>query len=405
MKCERKNIDKAGELLYLFGTVLYFSYYMYYFGYYWRMKNFQGEVFHPQKIFYLAIIIFCVKILITIRKYHKFEIVFGIVVSIILYNCWRTSGTIDFLVNFLLIFAFKDVEMRKVMKVACITGFVFFVFGITKIFLDNPTLISVTKDYGRGGVETRYQFCAWHPNIMHLIFSAFITIFLFVYYRSCKWWGYLCLFFFNYELFLLTRSRTGFLTGCIAICLYFILRYLPRIFKNKISFFIFEIINLGAIAGSMYFGFYASTTSKLYITINKMITGRFDILKYFIQEDGIHLFGSSLGGRLDGWGLFKKTGQGYVTELGFPRLILEYGPIIFTVICLMIFCTTWILYRNEKYAELVFLAVCIFSFTVDALYPASWNPMPFVLGYGIFGSGVLWRKNHKNKDKKVNLET
>lgn len=388
-------IRKWAESLYLVGIALYMFYFMYYVVCFWRIKNLPEGQIPVQRVFYAAMVVMVIKIVLTIWQYNKFELALGIIAAMLLYYCWRTSGTIDFAINFVLLFAIKNVDLKKAMKVMFIIGIVMFIYGFTHIFLTNPTGISVTKDFGRGMVETRYQFFTWHPNILHLVVSSFILIFLYVYHGSCKWWVYMVVFFANYELYLLTGSRTGYITALVGICLFFILRYLRKIFKYKIVLLIFEALNIFMIFGSLYFAFIAESESKWYQLINMKLTGRFNVLRSFILESGYHLFGSSLGNRLDGFGLFVKQVSGAVPELGFPRMMLEYGPFILVGVILLILIATWAMYRLEHYEGMVFLAVCILSFTVDALYPAAWNPMPFVLGYGIFQSTEILKKENK----------
>lgn len=399
---QQKNkdmIQKGTEILYLVGIGLYAFYFMYYVVCFWRTKNLPERQIPVQSIFYIAMAVMILKIVITIWQYNKIEIALGVIAAIVLYCCWKTSGTIDFAINFLLLFAIKNVELKKVMKVVFIVGIVMFIYGFAFTFLTNPAGIAVTRNFGRGAIETRYQFFTWHPNILHLVVSSFILIFLYVYHGSCKWWVYIVVFFANYELFLLTKSRTGYITACVGIGMFFVLKYLRKIFQSKIVFLIFEILNMLMIFGSLYFGFIAQSESKWYQVINVKLTGRLDVFRTFISGSGYHLFGSSLGNKLDGFGLFKKQVPGAVPELGFPRMLLEYGPLILIGVILIILIAIWIMYRIEHYEGIVFLTACILSFTVDALYPAAWNPMPFVLGYGIFGCSRIFEKREK-----INLE-
>lgn len=396
-------IYKGAESLYLVGVALYTLYFMYYVACFWKIKDLPENTIPAQRIFYIAMVVLILKIVLTIWQYNIFEIIFGLIATIILYFCWKTSGTIDFAINFVLLFAIKNVDLKKVMKVIFIVGMVMFVYGFTYIFLTNPAGISVTRDFGRGAVETRYQFFTWHPNILHLVVASFVLVFFYVYYESCKWWLYVIAFFANYELYLLTKSRTGYIVASVGIILFFFLKYLKKFFQYKITLLIFEIANICMIFGSFYFGFIAKYESKWYQLINSKLTGRLDVFRTFVNESGYHLFGSSLGNRLDGFGLFVKKVPGSVPELGFPRMILEYGPLISIGVILIILIAIWAMDQTGKYDGMVLLTACMLSFTVDALYPAAWNPMPFVLGYGIFQCSKLERFQKRKKHEREEI--
>ncbi|MDD4371338.1 MAG: hypothetical protein PHD56_09790 [Anaerostipes sp.] len=46
---------------------------------------------------------------------------------------------------------------------------------------------------------------------------------------------------------------------------------------------------------------------------------------------------------------------------------------------------------------MIFFAVCLLSFSVEAYYPATYNPIPLVMGVGLFNN----IKVRKKKDEKT----
>lgn len=178
--------------------------------------------------------------------------------------------------------------------------------------------------------------------------------------------------------------------------MYFVLRYGKEIFKFKVVLVLFELLNLGTILGSLYFGFIADVNSKWYVMIDQMITGRLSVVKRCITESGFHLFGSPMGGKICGYGIFVQPVSGYVTELGFPRMLLEYGPIIVIAVSLILLAATWGMHQVTNYEGMIFLGVCSLSFMVEAYYPAAYNPLPFIMGYGFF----QWSKRFNRKREK-----
>ena len=63
--------------------------------------------------------------------------------------------------------------------------------------------------------------------------------------------------------------------------------------------------------------------------LDQLITGRLTVARNCFLEAGIPLFGSNIGGKVCGYGIYTQANDGYVTELGIVRTLLEYGPIVF----------------------------------------------------------------------------
>ena len=86
-----------------------------------------------------------------------------------------------------------------------------------------------------------------------------IVSFLYAYYKKMKWWAFAIMFYFNYEFYQLSKSRTAFYCGSAAIIAYFILRYARKIYEFKISLILLEIGNLVGIFLSIYYGLYSQS--------------------------------------------------------------------------------------------------------------------------------------------------
>lgn len=263
------------------------------------------DMMNLKRYLYIALICMALKIILTIWQYTHYEILFVIIRNALLFLCWRYSRSIDFIINFLLLVGVKNMDSKRVIKSMLLAGIIGVVYGLTIAFITNPESISVTRNFGRGVVETRYRFSTWHANTCHLVFTTLITFFLYAYYRSCNVFAYGVMLFINQELFQLTRSRTGLISGIISILMFCILKYGRILFKFKGIPVLFELLNIGVILGSLYFGFVANTNFKWYQFIDGMITGRLSIVKRCIEESGYHLFGSPMGGKYVGMGYLR----------------------------------------------------------------------------------------------------
>ena len=207
MKIENKR-QWVGELFFLLGTILYITYYFFYIAYYWYVEKDPTRQIPVQRLFYIGLICFVVKIILT--KYQWKEVIIGAAGAVLMYLCWKSSGGIDYPANYLIILAMKDVDLKKVMKAVFACGFVGLSYGFTWFFMNAPDKLTTVKDYGRGMIEVRYKFCTWHANTIHLMIMILIVSFLYAYYKKMKWWAFAIMFYFNYEFYQLSKSRTAF---------------------------------------------------------------------------------------------------------------------------------------------------------------------------------------------------
>ena len=108
MKIENKR-QWVGELFFLLGTILYITYYFFYIAYYWYVEKDPTRQIPVQRLFYIGLICFVVKIILT--KYQWKEVIIGAAGAVLMYLCWKSSGGIDYPANYLIILAMKDVDL------------------------------------------------------------------------------------------------------------------------------------------------------------------------------------------------------------------------------------------------------------------------------------------------------
>ena len=91
------------------GTILYITYYFFYIAYYWYVEKDPTRQIPVQRLFYIGLICFVVKIILT--KYQWKEVIIGAAGAVLMYLCWKSSGGIDYPANYLIILAMKDVDL------------------------------------------------------------------------------------------------------------------------------------------------------------------------------------------------------------------------------------------------------------------------------------------------------
>ncbi len=401
MQIYNKRQFLAEHIFYL-GTILYMAYYFLYISFYWYIEKDPLQQLPIQRLFYAGMICFLVKIILT--KYQWKEVIVGIAGAVVMYVCWKSSGGIDYPANYLILFAMKDVNLKKTMKAAFCSAFMALCYGFTWFLVNAPDKLTTVKDYGRGIVETRFKFCTWHANTIHLMILILILCFLYAYYKKCKWWVFLALFHFNYEFFVLTKSRTSFYCGAAAIIAFAVLRYFRDIFKSWIMMLLFQIGNAAGIFLSIYYGLYADVTSPNFMRLDAFITGRLSVARQCYLDSGIPLFGSNIGGKVCGYGIYMQANDGYVTELGIVRTLLEYGPIVFVILCAALFAAIWILHKKGYYGAMILLEVGFVACAVEAYFPAAYNLKAFVLGLAFYQFFQIFQKEKKKTRRELKDE-
>ena len=139
---------------------------------------------------------------VMLTRYSKKEFLILAPLTILaLYNYTR-SGNIYGVYAILVIAGLKDIDYSKLFKVLFYSTLFTVVFvGILSFFgIGSPT--QITRDFGRGVVETRYCFGLYHPNIWHQAIARCIVFACIGYYRQLNIVHLILLFVFNYFVYM-----------------------------------------------------------------------------------------------------------------------------------------------------------------------------------------------------------
>ena len=114
---------------------------------------------------------------------------------------------------------------------------------------------------------------------------------------------------------------------------------------------------------------------------------------------GIPLFGSNIGGKVCGYGIYTQANDGYVTELGIVRTLLEYGPIVFGLFCAFMLIAVWVLYKKGYFGAMVLLEIGFIACGVEAYFPAAYNLKAFVFGLAFYQLMGLFKGKEKEEKR------
>ncbi|MDO4305156.1 MAG: hypothetical protein Q4D94_14730 [Bacillota bacterium] len=184
------------------------------------------------RLFQLTFLLFLVKVCLTGYTWKEYLCIFlfGVLGAV----SYFVTGRNEIVRLVMFIAACKDIDMKKCLKLVfwmTLTGCLVIIgLSVTGIYGG----ISLTQDYGRGAVETRYTLGMGHPNALQCMVWAMTVLGMYLYGVRMKWWHYLLILAVNIFFFGLTDSRTSLLATIYAIALVFIVTRSSNTWLKKI---------------------------------------------------------------------------------------------------------------------------------------------------------------------------
>lgn len=284
--------------------------------------------------------------------------------------------------------ACKNVDMKRCLKLV----FYLTLSGCILIILLSVTgiygAVSLTQDYGRGSVETRYTLGMGHPNALHCMVWALTTLLLYLYGEKMKIYHYVVVFLINVGFFLLTDSKTSLLVSIFTIVLaymaagkkYFLISKLSAIIGIVTTVFSVGISVI--IAGSAYrvydyiWNLDRRPFTMFLVKLNDLLNGRIRIL-----------VGSTMfEGTMQTWRLFSRPENNYYFDMGWVRLFYWYGILpacifIAVMLLVMLYC-----YSKKHYMSIMLIT----SFAIYTVIEAHGISVYLARNYVFFLIGAYW---------------
>ena len=326
----------------------------------------------------------------------------GIAVLLILGTIsYQSTGRNDLFRIVLFLAACKGEDMIRCLKM---------VFWITLVGCMGIILLSITgiygaatltQDFGRGGVETRYVLGMGHPNALQCMVWMISSLGMYLYHTKWKWFHYLAVWLLNLLFFLLTDSKTSMAIVTVAAILFFMADHLHAKWEKRL----FSAANIAAVIGSIilsmlvakdamclwdyFWGGPLTTKVKIYLLLNKVLTGRIHSLIETRNHEGI----------MDTWSLFSNSHNTYYFDMGWIRLFYWYGiiPGLVVVACLLLLLAYF--YKKDKMAEMILFS----TYSVYTIVEAHIVSVYVGRNYLLFIAGMylwkMWSKTRKQNEQ------
>lgn len=335
------------------------------------------------RLFQLTFLLFLLKVCLTKYTWKEYFCIF--LFCILGAISYFVTGRNEIVRLVIFVAACKEVDIRKCMKLVfwiTLSGCLVIIgLSVTGIYGG----LSLTQDYGRGMVETRYTLGMGHPNALQCMVWSMTVLGMYLYGVRMKWWHYLMILALNIFFFWLTDSRTSLLVTIYAIILVFIVIRSPNAWREKVISWIGIITSVGSIGISILTaaGAYRvydyiwyddrSPITLAFYYLNKILNGRIRTLVGTTRFEGT----------VQTWHLFSGPENNYFFDMGWIRLFYWYGIIPGCVFVAAIAVLLIYFYKKNDFMSIVLIAsICLYTITeahVISVYLAR-NYIFFLIG-------------------------
>ncbi len=334
------------------------------------------------QLFRLTFLLFCIKIALT--KYSTKEWLMILLFGSILFISYLVNERDEAVRVVAFIAACKGMEIKRVMKVVFWTTFAgcaaLMALSLTGIY----GAVSVTADYGRGGMETRYTLGMGHPNALHCMLWLVVVLAVYCYADRLKWYSYAAFLVMDFVLYAFTASKTGVIVWAFFVVAAFAMRYSKRCRENKAAYFLGAAIVAGCIVFAMMGAHIENTyetPDSLMHKLDKLLNGRYQSC-YAVEA-----------ARLENWKVFASPENTEFFDAGFVRLFYWYGIVPGI---LYIGMNAYLLYQSYKEKDYVML-VMIVTFSVYSLMEAHFISVYLLRNYLLVLMGHYWYQPFEGK--------
>lgn len=338
------------------------------------------------RIFQITFLLFLIKASLT--KYTVREWIVIILFCLLGSVSYFSTGRNEIIRLVIFVIACKNIDMKKCLRMVFFLTLAGCLLIITLSVAGIYGAVSLTQDYGRGGVETRYTLGMGHPNALQCMVWALTVLGLYLYVEKMKWFHYLFLLLTNLFFFLLSDSKTSLLVIMFTIftaCLTMEKKRKTLTKLNALFMGVVTVFSIGIsviIAGNAYriFNYIwegdRAPVTLFFVRLNEFLNGRIRILTENVNMEGT----------ISTWSLFSKPENHYFFDMGWIRLFYWYGIIpagllIAVLLWILIYC-----YQKKKYMDMVLIA----SFSLYTVIEAHAISVYLARNYVIFLIGAYW---------------
>ncbi len=268
-----------------------------------------------------------------------------------------------------LVAACKGMDRRNIIKLVLYETLIGSAIIVALAFFGIYGAVSVEGLFRGGGViTTRYCFGMGHPNAFHCMLLMVMLLFLALYEKQMKWYGYVLAFFVNIGLGYYTESRTGVLVATAMIVFAVILHYGKNVRGKKTIYVLAEICILMCVMVSVFTA-KVGVGHPVLLRIDRTLNGRLQ----WAGSDGAIRY----------WSLFSNELNQNYFDMGYVRLFYWYGIIPALIFLAVIAITVWKCRELKAYDVFLILMTFVAYSLIEAHAVSTYigrNYMLFCIG-------------------------
>lgn len=316
----------------------------------------------------IALVLLSIKVFSTRYTKKQFFIILPIF-ALTLYN-YHICGNIYCFYNILFIASMKDIDYSQLFKMLFFSTFAsLLVIGILS-FLEIGGVVSITQDFGRGGIETRYCFGLYHPNLWHQAVARCIVFFSLGYEQQLKWSHFISLFFINIIAYYFSISRTGFLAVSTFLLLMLLYKYAHKIMHLVIiKIVLFTATLCGYILYAyLVYDFANNITIYAQLFDMKLATGRLRHAAEYLTQHPVRLLGTRF------------PTDSTLFDCGFLRMLSESGYLLAGIFFFALL-TLLIKALKNNWDQVSSTTIFIFLYSLYEVHPLTRVPYNIIVFY------------------------
>ena len=285
------------------------------------------------RILQVAFLLFFCKILLSEYRIYEWLVIIGLgFLGTISYLACDDKYVIRLVV---LLIAGKGVQLRKIIICICLVTLASTVIiAFFSFFSISGPLVDI-RNYGRGGVETRYSFGFNHANNIHSILWYLLVLMLLIKKNVNGIVGGILLTLANIGLYCLTLSRTGLLITEMLIIGSVWLYYYPFKKINILLYIFSDAFYFGCIGLTVHSAKNSINVSRIEAFFDKLLTGRLQMVS---ENAGIAK-----------WQLLPGVQVLENLDNGIAKIFCTYGIIIGAVFSVWIIYLGYVSYRRSTH--------------------------------------------------------
>lgn len=338
--------------------------------------------------FRLSFLLFGISLITT--KHSRKEWIALVFFLIIGFISYRHTGRNEIIRFVTFIWACQGKDMQRALK-----G----IFWYTLVGVLGIMLLSIIGIYGKlvltqiyraSGIESRYCFGMGHPNSFHCMIFVLTLLGMYCYSQFMNWYSYILLIILHVGVFLLTKSRTGFLLSLGTIIMIILLKQITCIQKKSGIYFIGMVLLCVSVAFCIYCAKYSITHPSL-MKLDRFLNGRIW---------GLHESSKRHDGMLNTWHLWSDPTNIKYFDMGIVRIFYWYGIIPGAIYILAQFRLLWVAMKKSDYMLLALMISITLYSIIEAHFVSVYLGRNYILFFfGMYLSNMLPSKGEKHAEQ------